>query len=196
MFLKKTAAALFLGLMAATSIASATVIGFDDIKYVNGDPAEVADDYAGLKWDNFWSSRATYSAQLSGGLTSGDNVGFMISAGSVTSFSSDSPFKLNSVSIAKMYYDGLTHFDGYVGNTLTYSKDVFSIHGAANLATFDWTGLSRVDISVRDGSERSVFDDLTINEGTSAAVPEPTSISLLLGGLGLVGLMGKRKKKA
>ena len=195
MNLKKAASALLLALMSATSIANATVIGFDDITYVNGDPAPVSNGYEGFNWNNFWSSRATYDATYARGLVSGNNVGFMISATSVSSFSSATPFTFNSVNIAKMYYDGLTHFDGYVGDTLAYSTDVFAARGVTTVATFDWTGLTRVDISVADGSERVVFDNLTVNEAASA-VPEPASISLLALGLGLAGFAGKRKRKA
>ena len=192
---KKAAYALFLALVSITSIASADVIGFDDIKYTNGDPAEIADGYQGFTWDNFWSARGTYNDELGRGLVSGGNVGFMISASTVSSFSNATPFTFNAINISKMYYNGLTHFDGYIGNTLAYSKDVFASRGVSSVANFDWTGLTRVDISVLDGSERPVFDDLTVNEQVSA-VPEPMSISLFAAGLGLAGVASKRKKKA
>ena len=195
MHIKKAASVLFLALASLASTAGATVIGFDDIKYVNGDPAAVANGYEGFDWNNFWSSRATYDWTYGVGLVSGGNIGFMISAGNVTSFSSAAPFTFNGVNLAKMYYDGLTHFEGYAGNTLVYSKDVFSTHKAAAFASFDWTGLTRVEISVRDGSERVMFDNLTVNEQV-ANVPEPASISLVLAGLGLAGMAGKRRKKA
>jgi hypothetical protein len=193
--IKKTASALFLALASLASTAGATVIGFDDVNYLNGDPAALANGYQGFDWNNFWSSRAGYNPQFAGGLVSGDNIGFMISAGSVSSFSSAAPFTFNGVNIAKMYYNGLTHFEGYAGNTLVYSQDVFAARGATSYAAFNWTGLTRVDISVRDGSERIVFDNLTVNEQVSN-VPEPASISLVLAGLGLAGLAGKRRKQA
>jgi len=193
--LKKTASALFLALASLASSAGATVIGFDDIRYVNGDPAALANGYLGFDWNNFWSSRASYNYDLGNGLVSGSNVGFTYSASSVTSFSRTAAFTFNSVNIAKMYYDGLTHFEGYAGDTLVYSKDVFAAHGVSSVATFNWTGITRVNVSILDGSERVVFDDLTVNEQVSA-VPEPASISLILAGLGLAGVAGKRRKKA
>lgn len=195
MYFKTAVSTVFLALLSVTSLASAHVIDFDDITYVNGDPAAVSNGYEHFNWNNFWSSRAGYNAQFVGGLVSGNNVGFMISAGAVSSFTSATPFTFNSVNIAKMYYDGLTQFDGYAGDTLVYSKEVLAARGVTRVATFDWTGLTRVDISVRDGSERVVFDNLTVNEQVSA-VPEPTSISLFLAGLGLAGFVSQRKKKA
>lgn len=194
MNLKKAASALFLALASVTSVAGASVIGFDDLPR-HGDPAAIENGYQGFDWSNFWASRANYTSQYGGGLVSGNNIGFMISASSVTSFSSATAFTFNRVNIAKMFYDGLTHFEGYAGDTLVYSKDVFAARDVTNVATFDWTGITRVNVSVLDGSERIVFDDLTVNEQVSA-VPEPASISLVLAGLGLAGLAGKRRKKA
>lgn len=191
---KKAAGALFLAFASTTSNAHAGVIGFDDITYINGDPAPISNGYEGFAWSNIWSSRAGYSQEFSSGLVSGANIGFMIAATTVTSFTSTTPFTFNSVNIAKMYYDGLTRFEGYVGDTLVYSKDVFAAKGVSSLATFDWTGLTRVDISVLDDSERVVFDDFTVNE-LVAEVPEPASIALMLAGLGLAGVVRKRKNK-
>ena len=193
MHLKNTASALFLALASLASSAGATVIGFDDIKYVNGDPAALANGYQGFDWNNIWSARANYDSAY-GPVASGSNVALMISAGSVSSFSSTAPFTFNGINIAKMYYDGLTHFEGYAGDKLVYSQDVFGARGVAGFASFNWTGLTRVDISVRDGSERIVFDNLTVNE-QAASVPEPASIALVLAGLGLAGVAGKRRKK-
>lgn len=193
MNLKHAASALFLAIACATSVAHAGVIGFDDIVYdQSGDPAAIANGYQGFDWTNFWSARASYNLQMGSGLVSGENVGFMLAEASVTSFSSATAFTFNSINIAKMYYDGLTRFEGYAGDTLLYSKDVFSAAGVSSLATFDWSGVTRIAISVLDGSERVVFDDLTVNAQV-AQVPEPASIALVLAGLGLAGVARKRK---
>jgi hypothetical protein len=194
LYLKKSTAAIFLALTAATSIASATVISFEDIKFNNGDPAEVADGYRGFNWDNIWASRSNYSRELDYGLVSGTHMGFMSTTLIPATFSNDAPFSFNSINIAKMYADGSTRFNGYVGDTLAYTKEVFSTRGISELVEFNWTGLTRVEIVAADGMDRVAFDDLTVNEQV-AAVPEPTSISMLLLGFGLVAASRKYKKK-
>jgi hypothetical protein len=192
--MKKSTAALFLGLITVTSLASATVISFEDVKFQNGDPVEVADGYQGFNWDNIWASRSNYSNELDYGIVSGTHMGFMSTTLIPATFSSDAPFTFNSINIAKMYADGSTQFNGYVGDTLAYTKDVFSTHGVSEQTEFNWTGLTRVEIVVGDGMGRVAFDDLTVNEQV-AAVPEPASISMLLLGCGLVGASRKRKQK-
>lgn len=198
MKLKKFFFALFLALISVTSAVRAEVISFNDITYVNGDPAPVVANYAGFAWSNIWTARPTYPAPFfNGGLGNGTNVGFMISASATSSFASADAFTLNSVEFAKMFYSGLTRFDGYVGDTLTFSKDVYSTFGSSEVASFNWSGVTRVDISVFDGSDRISFDNIAINQNVSVSpIPEPASIALFGAGMVLVGAIRRRKKIA
>ena len=118
----------------------------------------------------------------------------MASESSISSFSSANAFTFDGLKLTKMYYNGLTRFDGYVGDLLTFTKDIYSIAGITEFATFNWAGVTRVDISVLDGSERIVFDDVTFNTNVSP-VSEPTSIALFGAGVALFGAMNRRRKE-
>jgi len=191
----KFASALFLAFVSSASVAHAGVIGFDDITYdASGDPAPIVSGYAGLTWDNLWSSRANYNPQFQSALVSGGNVAFMISETSISSISSANAFTFNGISIAKMYQSGLTRFEGYVGDTLTYTKDAFSTVGVSQEFKFDWAGVTRVNISVVDGTNRIAFDDVSINAAV-AEVPEPGTFGIFGAGFALMGMVATRKKK-
>lgn len=191
----KFISAAFFALISVSSIASASVITFDDITYAKGDPAPIANGYSDLSWNNFWVARAGYSPQMMGGLVSGDNIGFMISADKISSFYSENTFTFNGVNIAKMFNSGWTMFEGYAGDKLVFAMDVYSVAGVSKAYTFDWVGVTRVDISVFDRSERVVFDNLIVSQSAVASpIPEPASISIFGAGMILLGAAASRKK--
>lgn len=176
-------------LASAVAVAAPTVITFDDIDAGSG--VLMTNGYAGLDWDNFYVLNAAATYPGSGyayGAISAPNVIFNGYAGQA-SFSSASAFNLLTIQVTKAWLSGVTHFDGYVGDTLTYSLNVSSSKTTPVLATFNWLGVNKVTISDGNGTYHTVLDNVTIE-----AVPEPETYAMVLAGLGLVGFAARRRK--
>lgn len=176
-----------------SSHASAEVITFDDISTSNGS-VPISNGYHGFDWNNFY----VLDASQSGGTT---NTGYQtgtVSAPNVAyngyadpaSFSSVTAFSLNSLEVTKAWNAGITHFDGYVGNILTYSMNVTSSTTAPTSVVFNWSGLNKVVMSDGNSTNHTAIDNLSVT-----AVPEPETYALMLAGLGLMGVIARRRNK-
>lgn len=190
--LVKFAATVLFGLGSISLAHASTTITFDDLPTATTE-AEIADGYSGFNWDNFYILTPTSSIYSSSGfvngLVSATNVAFNAWA-EPAAFSSTSAFTFVSAYVTKGWETGVTHFDGYVGNTLTYSVDVSSTKDAPTLATFNWVGVTKVVVSDANKTGQSVVDNITV-----AAVPEPETYAMLLAGLGMVGAVARRRKQ-
>lgn len=174
--------------MASVSVcATATIITFEDLP-ASGTGAEIADGYRGLNWDNFYVLNGPlYGPAYSTAPVSGTNIGvngFFQPA----SFSSATAFNLHSLYLKKAWFDGLTRVDGYSGNTLMYSVDIYSSTNIRTFAYLNWSNLTKVTISDADGTWQTAVDNIAIN------VPEPETYAMLLAGLALVGATIRRKR--
>ncbi len=179
--------------VAATGPVLAATITFDDL-IVAPDGNTIVNGYAGFDWANFsvlnGGNYANGQTGYTTGVVSPGNIAFNAYA-NAAGFSSTSEFSLNSLYVTKAWYDGLTRFQGYVGNVLTYSLDVYSTTTGPTFVTFDnWNKLNKVVMSDGNGSWQSVVDNITVS-----AVPEPETYAMLLGGLGLLGAMSRRKRQ-
>lgn len=165
-----------------------TTITFDDL--TSGYFVQINNGYSGFNWDNFYatSGSGNPSTGYYTGIVSSPNVAFN-GFGNPSSFYSETAFNLISMEVTKAWYEGITHFDGYVGNTITYSMDVFSTTAGPKLATFNWNGLNKLTMSDGNGTNQTVIDNLTV-----AAVPEAETYSMMLLGLGMLGFMARRRK--
>lgn len=182
LFLAATIAAL-------STFASADVINFDDLN--TNSFSVISNGYQGFNWDNFYVVNGLQYSGNTGyrtGTVSAPNVAFNGSSGPA-SFSSANAFSLNSIQVTKAWNSGVTHFDGYVGNTLTYQMDVMSTTASPTFASFNWFGLNKVTMSDGDGSAQSAIDNISVT-----AVPEPETYVMLLAGLGLIGTIARRKQ--
>jgi uncharacterized membrane protein YdcZ (DUF606 family) len=192
--MKRILLAIASGLVVSASANANTVLTFDELSPLQS-PMHVIwlqNGYGGLNWSNFGVINGIYVGPTSGNngyyydIVSPPNVGTN-GWDMPASFSSNKPFTLVSMSVGQSAYSGKTHFDGYVGNTLTYSLDVDTNARHTTPVAFGWTGLSMV---VFQNSSGAVIDNLTI-----AAVPEPETYAMMLAGLGLLGVAARRRKQ-
>jgi hypothetical protein len=161
----------------ASSAASATVVTFDDL------PSGMV--------NNGYHTPSTSNGGYWTGLVSGKNAAYN-SSFEPAYFSSAASFSLQSIEVTKAWANGFTHFEGYVGNTLTYQMNVFSTTSGPTHARFDWSNLNKVIMSDGNQTYQSVIDNLTIN---AAAVPEPATGATMLAGLAMIAFMVRRVRE-
>lgn len=185
--------------------ACADLITFDDID-TSISSALVPDNYRGFEWSNtFVAINGTkplwVGTGYEHGMVSGPNVG-VNGGGDSVYFSSKTPFDLHSMYVTKAWHDGITHFDGYIGTTLTYSVDVFSTTLAPTFVTFDWSGINKVVMSDGDYTMQSAIDNIDyvlldpIPDPAPNPVPEPQTYAMLIAGIGILGIARTYRIKA
>ncbi|MEY2689943.1 MAG: hypothetical protein RL375_4143 [Pseudomonadota bacterium] len=204
---KLVALAISLLSMAAVSSAHADTINFDDINLVPNDYQALGTNYHGFSWNNFLALDTTgvfYSPSgFQPGTLSGDNIGYN-AFGNDASFSSTTAFTLNSFYLTSAWRDGLTVTVTGTGNGgALFSQTLTPSATAATKYTLDWADINSVMFHATGGTKHAGFanidgtqfalDNITFN---AAAVPEPESYAMLLAGLGMMGFVGRRRRRA
>ncbi|MFC7420712.1 PEP-CTERM sorting domain-containing protein [Iodobacter arcticus] len=166
---------------------SAQLINFDAL---GQDSAAINNGYAGFNWSNFTSMNGTFvpNSGFERGVVSGPNIAYN-QDGLAASFSRETAFTLRDMYVTKGLTAGITHFEGYIGNTLTFSRSVFSSTAAPSHIVFDWVGITKLKFFGEPGTSETVIDNIHV-----AAVPEPETYALM--GLGLLAvIVAKRRKR-
>jgi hypothetical protein len=196
--LHTTTLLLALGTLALPAHAAPVAIQFDDVLPAPGQYQAIGKGYADLNWDNFYvinsGAAGIMDSGYANGTVSGSNVAFN-GGGKDAGFSRSSAFKLLSISLAKAWQAGVVHFDGYVGDTLTYQLDVGLNTLAPAAVVFNWAGVSKVVFNSGNRQfQQLVLDDVRIDlAAPPLPVPEPEAYAMLLAGLGLLGLLARRR---
>jgi hypothetical protein len=199
--LHTTTLLLALGALATPAHAAPADLHFDDIALLPGQYQAIGDGYADLDWDNFYiintSGGGVKDSGYGHGTASGSNAAFN-GGGKNAGFSRGSAFNLLSVNLAKAWKANVVHFDGYVGDTLSYQLDVALTTTATAAVEVNWAGVNKVVFNSGDSQyQQLVLDDLRIDlAAPPLPVAEPEGYAMLLAGIGLLGLLARRRAPA
>lgn len=189
----KLLAPMVLALAAACGQAQAVTLDFD-----TGLSGTIYSNYGGLNWSNFDVLNSSFY-QPSGyvaGTISPSSVAFN-AYGNAASFNSGTQFTFNSAYFTAAWSNGLiVDVQGYLGGSLVKSTSFTLDTTAASLITFNWANIDQVTFVAHGGVDAGLggsgthfaLDNVTLN-----AVPEPSSFALVIAGLGIFGLMSKRR---
>jgi hypothetical protein len=195
--MKKIALAALLA--ASFGLAHAEVLTFEGVSTHSGIPA----GYGGLNWSNFYTlnvvpgyyENSGYSHALESGTFLAFNGGgapASISATSAAGFALTDGFFTGAwnnglnITAQATFENGTTATNSFLVNT-SGPKDV----------VFDWTGLKSVTFTSSGGTQQAGFGgsgtQFAIDNLNATPVPEPTSVALLLAGVGLLGVVARRR---
>jgi hypothetical protein len=192
---------LALGTLALPAHAAPADVQFDDVALQPGQYRAISNGYADLDWDNFYvyntSADDVKNSGFGHGTSSGSNAAFN-GGGKNAGFSRGSAFNLLSVNLTKAWQANVVHFDGYVGDILSYQLDVELNTAAPAAVVFNWAGVNKVVFNSGNAQyQQLVFDDLRIDlAAPPLPVPEPEAYAMMLAGLGLLGLLARRRRAA
>lgn len=168
---------------------------FDGAVYANGTAA------AGLFSGFNFGSGLTVSSNYSGvyGLLSGQSITNLangVTCPCTNPASIDFSSAVSGAAFSFVSYLQNTTFSAYLGGSLVESA-VFSTNSSGKYVGFTGIQFDRITISLAGASSGAAnnggfgLDNLQIT-----AVPEPSSFAMLFAGLGLMGVMARRRMKA
>jgi hypothetical protein len=191
--------------LSGTITTQAAVITFDDLPATELDA--IPDGYQGFNWGaspmvnvSYFHKNLLPNTGFENGVVAGDYAAFNFLA--TTSTITGDQFDFNGAYLTAGWNDGLNiEVTGFLNNLALFTKTVvvntqqaqwfdFNFMGINSLSLRAWGGTS---IDGTEGNDFFIMDNFTINEPT--AVPESSSLILLLLGLGGV-LVGRKTKKA
>lgn len=186
--------------MASGTVASATLITFDDLA---GGP--IPNGYEGFDWNNFYveGGGGIPGTGYQYGLISSPNTAYNGSGNPASWVSSSTPFTLNSAYITGAWNNGLqVNVIGYNGGTELYDNTYTVSESSPTLIIFNYVGVTEVYFKTSGGTPvvglhgsgtQMAMDNVTIN----GAVPEPTTLisgAMLLLSFGSGAFRQLRKK--
>ena len=181
--------------------AGATVLTFDDLAPTSNF-ATIGNGYGGFDWAQMGYQNSTYSGVAGSGydygVVSGNYVAYNRWAQVATV--SDSVFDFNGAYFTGAWNDGLNiNIQGLSGGTVLYNETIQVDHNGPTWFSANYIGIDQLVFSSYGGTdvvfggsgEHFVMDNFTYNE--TAPVPEPSTILLM--GVGLLGLVGYNRKR-
>jgi len=184
-------------LLGMVGLSQATVLTFDDISSANS--GVIGDGYGGLGWDDMGYIKGSYrpGSGYENGTVSGDYVAFNRFARVATV--SDSIFDFQGAYLTAAWNNDLNiEVKGFKDDNEVYSQTVTVDIDSPTWFDFDFLGIDSLQFRSYGGvhaeqlaghGEHFAMDDFTF----STPVPEPSTVILL--GLGLVGIAGVRRQR-
>lgn len=178
----------------------AAVITFDDLGPSDYDV--ISNGYQGFdwSWSAFVNKNLLPDSGLNKGAVSGDYAMLNDFAATATISRAES-FDFNGAFFTSAWKDGMQiEAIGYLDNAAVYSQTITTNTSAAQWFDFNFLGITSLSLRSFGGSlnpqsafdgEQFAMDNFTFNQPAEA--PEPSSLLLL--GLGLVGMFWGRKTK-
>jgi hypothetical protein len=195
--MKKIALAALLA--ASFGVAHAELITFEGVSTASAIPA----GYGGLNWSSFYTLNATPANYAHSGYIhateSGTYVAFN-SGGNPASISATSAagFDLTDGFFTAAWNNGLNiSAQATFENGTTASRSFLVNTSGPTDVVFDWTDLKSVRFSSFGGTLQPGFSgkgtQFAIDNLNATPVPEPGNVALLLAGIGLLGVISRRR---
>lgn len=171
-----------------SSLASAGVVGFDDL--AGDDSTYIANGYQGFDWGNLGVLDASAwpgSGYANGGV-SGPNVAFNHGGATVT-ISKAGGFDFLGAFFTSAWYDQELSFEGSRNGQLLFATEASWVIDtlAPQWIALDWRGIDTLTIYNSSGTQWAM-DDFTFAE-----VPEPGTLALF--GVAAAGWMARRRSR-
>lgn len=218
--MKNTSKLVAAGLLLTASFSAQAVdystLGFDDHDWggnerENRPPAREmgttidgmdADNYHGFDWNNGTNQIAVINATMYDTCHPGSNIANGATSGHYAAFNArgETETQIDWSGTGTFDFIGANwttfgdtdfnlSFEGWRAGELVYSSSDHTITGEATLISLNWDDIDSLRISSSIASTW-IMDDFTVS-----AVPEPSVMALMLGGLGFVGFMAARSRK-
>lgn len=186
-----------LPLLLAGAHANATTQSFENVPGATAGSFSnpVAPGYLGLTWSNFFVVDTTYIGSIggnTGGVTNGSWAA-MNGQSQTASITSTSAFDFLGASFTKLRgsSSSTVTLQAYSGGVLKYS-DSFAVGASPTAKIYSWTGIDQLVYTPTTGRFGT---NVVMDQANIAAVPEPETFAMLLAGLGLMGVVARRRSK-